>query len=222
MAFGVPLVVFEDKIQAYFYGGCLARLLTWHSTWFVNSLAHWLGDDEYANETSAKDHMLTALLTLGEGNHGFHHAFPTSYKNGVRWYHYDPTKWLIELGYYLGLCYDLNHPAENEISKARYQVKEKKLSDLGSSIVWPRPPQARVTLEQFKEEVSSGKLWLALNDMVYDVAEFASKHPGGAPLLMSMVGKEPEVVQKFITTKHTHSKAARNIMDTIAVARLVS
>jgi len=58
--------------------------------------------------------------------------------------------------------------------------------------------------------------------MVYDVAEFAQNHPGGAPLLMSMVGKEPEIVGKFIASKHTHSKAARNIMDTIAVARLVS
>jgi len=130
-SFGMPLIIFEDKIQAYFYGGCLARVLVWHTTWFVNSLAHWLGDDEYSNETSAKDHFITALLTLGEGNHGFHHAFPTSYKNGVKWYQYDPTKWLIELGSLFGLCYELYHPTENEIQKARFQVSEKKTTNIG-------------------------------------------------------------------------------------------
>jgi len=221
VAFVFPMLVFEDKVQAYFYGGCLARLVTWHSTWFVNSLAHWLGNDEYANETSAKDHYVTALLTLGEGNHGFHHAFPTSYKNGVLWYHYDPTKWLIELGYFLGLCSDLNHPPDNEILKARYQVKEKKLTELGSVIHWPKSPQICMTLQEFKDAVLSGEKWLALNDMVYDVSDFTTKHPGGAPLLMSMVGKDPQVVQEFITSKHTHTKAARNIMETLAIAKLV-
>jgi hypothetical protein len=41
---------------------------------------------------------------------------------GIRWYDYDPTKLLIELSYFLGLAYDLKHPPENEIQKARYQV----------------------------------------------------------------------------------------------------
>jgi len=221
MAFGLPMIIFPDKWQAYFYGGCLARLITWHSTWLVNSLAHWLGDDEYANETSAKDHLFTALLTLGEGNHGFHHAFPMSYKNGVRWYHYDPTKWLIELGYYLGLCYDLNHPPENEIQKARFQVKEKKLDQLKSAINWPNPPELNMTLEEYYEAVRSGKVWLSLDGFVYDVTEFAKGHPGGEALLLSMIGKEPDTVKKFMDTKHTHTKAAKNIMETIAVARIV-
>lgn len=70
-----------------------------------------------------QDHFITALLTLGEGNHGFHHAFAFSYKNGIRWYDYDPTKLLIELSYFLGFTYDLKHPPENEIDKARYQVR---------------------------------------------------------------------------------------------------
>jgi len=222
VAFGLPLLIFSDKAQAILYGGFLARLITWHSTWFVNSLAHWLGDDEYANETSAKDHMITALLTLGEGNHGFHHAFPTSYKNGVRWYHYDPTKWLIELGACLGLCYDLNHPPENEVRKARFQVQERKLTEYGTSIDWPTPPKVNMTLKEYKEAANSGKKYLALQDTVYDVSSFAPSHPGGASLMLSMVGKDPETILQFISSKHTHTKAARNFMATIAVANLVN
>lgn len=65
VAFGVPLVCFQDTTQALFYGGFLARCLTWHSTWFVNSLAHWLGSDEYSNETSAKVKLVLTLASVG-------------------------------------------------------------------------------------------------------------------------------------------------------------
>eukprot|EP00698_Gefionella_okellyi_P005574 TRINITY_DN15076_c0_g1_i1.p1 TRINITY_DN15076_c0_g1~~TRINITY_DN15076_c0_g1_i1.p1 ORF type:complete len:377 (-),score=41.47 TRINITY_DN15076_c0_g1_i1:116-1246(-) len=220
VAFGVPMLLCRDFWQAYLFGGCLARVLVWHTTWFVNSLAHWLGDDEYSNETSAKDHLLTALLTLGEGNHGFHHAFPTSYKNGVRWYHYDPTKWLIDIGRACGLCYDLIHPSENEIQKARYQVQETKLSKLGSSIAWPELPAREMTLSEYQSGAIRGERWLAMDGFVYDVTNFVSKHPGGAQLMLAYCGKEPSAVKDAYTIRHTHTKAARNLMDGMAIARL--
>jgi len=220
LAFGVPMLVFEDKIQAYFYGGCLARVLVWHSTWFVNSLAHWLGDDEYSNETSAKDHFLTALLTMGEGNHGFHHAFPSSYKNGVKWYSYDPTKWLIELGSFFGLCFELNHPPENEIQKARYQVGERKLYNLKNSIAWPHSPQRFMNWKDVKEAVEAGSKLLVIGNKVVDIdiKNFHSEHPGGQALILSMVGKEPETVKKLMEHKHRHTKAARNLMENLTIA----
>jgi len=218
LAFGLPMIIFQDKIQAYFYGGCLARVLVWHTTWFVNSLAHWLGDDEYSNETSAKDHFLTALLTLGEGNHGFHHAFPTSYKNGVKWYQYDPTKWLIEIGSVFGLCYELYHPPENEIQKARYQVSEKKLVSLGKRISWPVDPITYMTLQDITTAVESGRKLLVVGTRVCDVSEFQKDHPGGIALIQSMIGKDPDVTSKMMEGKHTHTKAARNMMDSLTVA----
>lgn len=36
---------------------------------------------------------ITALITLGEGYHNFHHEFPSDYRNAIQWYQYDPTKW---------------------------------------------------------------------------------------------------------------------------------
>jgi len=218
LAFGLPMIIFEDKIQAYFYGGCFARVLVWHTTWFVNSLAHWLGDDEYSNETSAKDHFITALLTLGEGNHGFHHAFPSSYKNGVKWYQYDPTKWLIELGSLFGLCYELHHPPENEIQKARYQVGEKKLQLLSQTISWPKVPVEYMTLKDLTAAVESGRQLLVIGDKVCDVGEFQKEHPGGIALIQSMIGKDPDTTKKIMNGRHTHTKAARNIMENLSVA----
>jgi len=218
LAFGLPLIIFEDKIQAYFYGGCLARVLVWHTTWFVNSLAHWLGDDEYSNETSAKDHFLTAILTLGEGNHGFHHAFPTSYKNGVKWYQYDPTKWLIELGSLFGLCYELYHPPENEIQKARYQVREKQLQTLGKNINWPSAPEKFMNFDDLTAAVALGRQLVVVGNRVCDVSQFQKEHPGGSALILSMVGKHPDTTLKVIESRHMHTKAARNLMENLTVA----
>ena len=44
---------------------------------------------------SARDSLVTALVTFGEGYHSFHHRFPFDYRNGIGWWQYDPSKWLI-------------------------------------------------------------------------------------------------------------------------------
>jgi fatty-acid desaturase len=40
-------------------------------------------------------YRLGALLTNGEGYHSFHHRFPNDYRNGIQWYNWDPSKWVI-------------------------------------------------------------------------------------------------------------------------------
>lgn len=73
-----------------------ARLcLLHHSTWFINSLAHTWGSKSYCKEISAVDNYIISLLTFGEGYHNYHHSFATDYRNGIKWYHFDPTKWMI-------------------------------------------------------------------------------------------------------------------------------
>ncbi len=72
-------------------------LLSYHLTWFINSLAHTWGSRTYSREHSAVDNFVIALLTVGEGYHNYHHTFASDYRNGARWYHFDPTKWTIWL-----------------------------------------------------------------------------------------------------------------------------
>ena len=75
---------------------CLARVfLIHHMTWLINSLAHMLGSRPYSKEHSAVNNAVLALFTFGEGYHNYHHTFPSDYRNGVRWYQYDPTKIVI-------------------------------------------------------------------------------------------------------------------------------
>lgn len=73
--------------------------------------------------------MLTAVLTLGEGYHNFHHEFPQDYRNGIRFYHYDPTKWVIRGLSFFGLTSNLKQFSENEIRKGVLAMKQKKLDE---------------------------------------------------------------------------------------------
>jgi stearoyl-CoA desaturase (delta-9 desaturase) len=43
-------------------------------------------------------------VTIGEGYHNFHHQFPMDYRNAIRWYQYDPTKWFIWVMQSVGLA----------------------------------------------------------------------------------------------------------------------
>jgi stearoyl-CoA desaturase (Delta-9 desaturase) len=84
-----------------------------NAAFLINSVAHTYGERAFDPGSSACDHWLAVILTNGEGYHNFHHRFPHDYRNGVRWYHWDPTKWLIWLLSCVGLTSQLNKaPAE--------------------------------------------------------------------------------------------------------------
>lgn len=92
---------------------CLRLVVVLHSSFFVNSFAHTFGKKTHDCAQSARDNWLGALLTNGEGFHNFHHRFPTDYRNGIRWFHWDPSKWCIYLLSKLGLAWDLRRPADS-------------------------------------------------------------------------------------------------------------
>ncbi len=96
--------------------------LVQHSAFFINSFAHTFGSRPYDTSSSAKDHWLGAVLTNGEGYHNFHHRFPSDYRNGVRWYHWDPSKWLIYGMEKTGIARDLKRTSADQISEARLAV----------------------------------------------------------------------------------------------------
>ena len=92
----------------------LRLVLVMHSAFFINSYAHLFGRHNFDGGTSARDHWLGAILTNGEGYHNYHHRFPGDYRNGTRWYHWDPSKWLIFSLSKLRLTWDLKraHPPQ--------------------------------------------------------------------------------------------------------------
>ena len=102
VAIGTGLVVptmlaaqWGDPVGGLLVVGFLRAGLLLQATFCINSLAHLVGTRRFDVHSSARDSVLTALITFGEGYHSYHHRFPYDYRNGARWWQYDPTKWLI-------------------------------------------------------------------------------------------------------------------------------
>jgi len=123
----VPLLIgsaWGDAIGALLVAGFLRLVLQWHATFAVNSVAHMIGRQPYSDRNSARDSFWTALVTLGEGYHNFHHSFQSDYRNGVRWYHFDPTKWFVWSLEKIGLTWDLRRTPMTKIREARALLAE--------------------------------------------------------------------------------------------------
>ena len=70
--------------------GVFARVVVgWHTTWFVNSLAHIYGPRPYDTGDNSTNNWFVAILTFGEGWHNNHHMSPTSARHGIEWYQFD-------------------------------------------------------------------------------------------------------------------------------------
>lgn len=136
MSFGLPTLIgwsMGAPWAGFLIGGALRVVLTQQSTFLVNSLSHTLGKQTYCEEVSARDSLLVAFLTHGEGYHNFHHKFQSDYRNGIRWYQWDPTKWTIRLLALMGLAKRLRKISEVEILKAKLQMDEIRLLSKGFS-----------------------------------------------------------------------------------------
>lgn len=194
--FGVPAIAgyFTGEIlSCVLYGGFLTRVMCWHLTFCINSFAHWVGDQEYETGVTARGSLLVALLTFGEGHHNYHHAFPVDYRNGIRWYHYDPSKWLIYISYLLGLAYDLKMSDEEEIRKSKVVVKEMAIQEEKSQLHWgPNDDELpSMHISEFEKLVKEEKRELMIIDgYVSDLVKFKTSHPGGEKILKAYYGKD--------------------------------
>ncbi|CAD6932414.1 unnamed protein product, partial [Tilletia laevis] len=82
-------------------------------------------------------HFITALVTVGECYHNFHHQFPMDYRNATKWYQSDPTKWSIATMSFLGLASHLHVFPDNEVRKGRLAMELQKLHEGNRDITWP-------------------------------------------------------------------------------------
>lgn len=120
MNFGVPLAVgwaVGDVWGCLLLAGLLRLVVNHHFTFFINSLAHTWGRRPYTQANSARDNDFVALFTYGEGYHNFHHEFQWDYRNGVRWWQFDPTKWMIVSLSWAGLARHLKRVPEFRIQR---------------------------------------------------------------------------------------------------------
>jgi stearoyl-CoA desaturase (Delta-9 desaturase) len=129
VGFGLPVLYgfyMGSPIGALALAGFLRIVFVHHCTFFINSLCHIVGQQTYTDTNTAKDSPIMAIFSYGEGYHNFHHFFQTDYRNGVKFYHFDPTKWLIQSLHQLGLTYDLIRTSDEMILKSELNMQEKR------------------------------------------------------------------------------------------------
>ncbi|KAJ9063395.1 stearoyl-CoA 9-desaturase [Entomophthora muscae] len=224
MSFILPTLVagilWGDWKGGYYYVGIARLVFVHHATFCINSLAHWIGDASFDDKLSPRDYILTALITMGEGYHNFHHEFPQDYRNAIKFFQYDPTKWFIYACSLVGLTYDLKIFPDNEVRKGELLMKEKNLNKVRATINWGVPIETLpvISFEQYQKECDGGKRWLLIDGVVHDVEVFMHEHPGGIKYIRAYIGKDSTAA--FGGQVYDHSNAARNLMSSMRVARV--
>lgn len=147
--------------------GLLRLVLSQHVTYLINSLAHMWGRQTYSDKSSARDNYFLALVTYGEGYHNYHHTFQWDYRNGIRWWHYDPTKWLIRICSWFGLTSDLRRVSPLAIERARLEMQYQKASEKARALANGDTWVARLE-EEYQQLKSTLELWANHRQAWYD------------------------------------------------------
>jgi len=123
--FSIPVflgLLHGDLLGMLLLVGIARMAISHHLTFFINSLAHIWGSQPYSDHNTSRDNGFLAFLTMGEGYHNYHHSFQRDYYNGIRWWQYDPTKWLIRVLAWIGLAKNLYRTPMERIEASRAQM----------------------------------------------------------------------------------------------------
>ncbi|KAI9144416.1 hypothetical protein BKA69DRAFT_1122271 [Paraphysoderma sedebokerense] len=198
MGFIFPTLVagigWGDWIGGFVYVACARLVVVQQSTFCVNSLAHYLGEAKFDDKRTPRDHFFTALATMGEGYHNFHHEFPQ----------------------------DLKTFPSNEIEKGVLHMKEKVIAEKKKTLDWGKPltELPTWTRDEFKSQTQDTPTLMIIDGVVYDVATFLDEHPGGRGFLKSAIGRDAS--KSFNGAVYDHSNAARNLMAQFRVAVIIA
>lgn len=231
-----------DWMGGYFYAALAKTVAVHHSTFCINSLAHTSfggAKQNYSDKHSSHDSFLCALATMGEGYHNFHHEFAQDYRNGIKWYHYDPSKWLIRAFEMVGLAKGLIRTPNDVIERNTSEMKHKahtaairrleqrlKALDIKVPAVW--------TWADVEQRVDKGERLIVIGDYVLDMQRVVptgpgythanknivwyNAHPGGRKLLDMYVGKD--ATEAFTGGIYEHHQGAVNVLPHLRVAMI--
>ena len=119
-----------SALGAFLIAGVARVVFLQHCTFCINSLCHYIGRRPYSSYCSARDSWLMAVVTFGEGYHNYHHEFQHDYRNGVKPWQFDPTKWIIWTLSKVGLASKLRRvPSEkillSELAEAQRRFEKR-------------------------------------------------------------------------------------------------
>ena len=115
ISFILPLLItklWNETITNALFSTVIRVVISLHSTWCVNSLAHMYGDKPYNSEIRPSENLFVSLITFGEGWHNFHHTYPKDYRASSP-DKYNPSSQFIDFMKTLGLASNLYEKCKN-------------------------------------------------------------------------------------------------------------
>lgn len=109
-AFGLGVLLTGSVIgglTALLWGGAARIFFLHHATFSINSVCHFFGRRDYDTPDESRNVAWLAIPTWGEAWHNNHHAFPTSYRHGLRRWQIDPSAAMIRAMEMTGLAWDV-------------------------------------------------------------------------------------------------------------------
>lgn len=119
-AIAIGLLSFAIGGNEYLAAFFISTTLLFHGVATVNSLCHQFGSQPFHSDDRSRNNGLVAFLTLGEGWHNCHHAFPWSARQGITKvndqikYLPDPTFLFIQGLQRIGLASKIKTPFTKE------------------------------------------------------------------------------------------------------------
>ena len=109
-AFGLGVALtgtVRGGLVALLWGGAARIFFMHHATFSINSLCHFFGRHDYDTGDESRNLAWLAIPTWGEAWHNNHHAFPTSYRHGLKRWQIDPSAAIIRTMEMTGLAWDV-------------------------------------------------------------------------------------------------------------------
>ena len=128
------LTPLAGALGGFLLPGVLRVVMVQHATFCINSLCHMIGTRPYSTGHTGRDSWVAAIFTMGEGYHNYHHEFQWDYRNGVKPWQLDPSKWFIWGLSTLGLASDLKRVPKERILLAETRETKRQVTDKITSI----------------------------------------------------------------------------------------
>ncbi len=119
-------------ISTLLCGFLLSTVFLYHGTFSINSLMHMIGKKRYKTEDESRNHLLLALITLGEGWHNNHHHYQASTRQGFFWWEIDITYYVLKVLSWFGIVWDIKEvPAHIKNTRSMAEARELLIAERG-------------------------------------------------------------------------------------------
>lgn len=99
------------------WGFLISTVVLYHATFLVNSVCHLFGKRRFETTDASRNNWLVALIVFGEGWHNNHHHYPSSARQGFKWYEVDVTYYILKALSWVGIVWDLRQPTPRALAK---------------------------------------------------------------------------------------------------------